>query len=421
MNKKIAALAVAAGTLAASAVVLAQDGNVRLYGRANLGLDSYSATGSTLGAANDFKSRYRVYDAGSRLGVQGTEELGSGLKAIVLMESGVNIDNGGTTGQSGTTNPYTGFLSSRIGHVGLQGGWGQLTFGKSNVWWGNGTIEQTGANYIAAGVPSFNGLLARGMNVGVTRVSNALQYSAAMSGMAVQVSYSPNAEAVQAAANSNNTDGQLWAATVQGQWGPIGAGFDWVKNKGNTPVAVPQAASTGQKLRAGWQYLPGGQISVLWVKSIQDNGGAAAVSASSTQVVTAATLTGLEGAGLVTDAAATSVTQTSWGLSWEHVFGNLQALAQWARVSQITGCVTAAKCANTGATAWTLGARYNLSKRTGVYVNYAVIRNEANYSMDFIGGWMTSASTGVPNVPGLPAGSVGADPRIFGVGVMHNF
>ncbi len=413
MNKKIAALAIVSGTLAVCAFALAQDGNVRIYGRANLGLDNYSATGATTNpAANDFKGRNRVYDAGSRLGIQGTEDLGGGLKAVLLMESGVNIDNGSNTGQSGTTNPYTGFLSSRIGHVGMQGSWGQLTFGKSNVWWGNGSMEQTSVNYLATGVPSFYGLLARGMNVGVTRVSNVVQYSAQMGGYAFQASYSPRAEAVQA---NGDTSGRLFGITAQGQWGPFGAGYDWVKDRGNSPAAGGTPASTGHKARAAWQYQPGGQISVIWVKSVQDNGGAGAVALG----LATATALGLT----PPDAAATSVTQTSWGLNWEHALGNWQALAQWAKVNHITGCVTAGLCDDTGATAWTLGARYNFSKRTGAYVNYAAIRNQSNYNMDFIGGWMTSAnvSAAVPGVPGLPAGSVGADPRIIGVGVMHNF
>ncbi len=416
MNKKTAALALGAGMLAASTVALAQDGNVRIYGRANLGLDNYSATGATAGPANDFKGRNRVYDAGSRLGIQGTEDLGGGLKAVLLMESGVNIDNGSNTGQSGTTNPYTGFLSSRIGHVGLQGGWGQLTFGKSNVWWGNGSMEQTSVNYLATGVPSFYGLLARGMNVGVTRVSNVVQYSAQMGGYAFQASYSPRAEAVQA---NGDTSGRLFGITAQGQWGPFGAGYDWVKDRGNSPAAGGTPASTGHKARAAWQYQPGGQISVIWVKSVQDNGGAAVIALGS--LFTRAQLQTLF--GLDADAAASRVTQTSWGLNWEHAFGNWQALAQWAKVNGITGCVTAGQCDNTKASAWTLGARYNFSKRTGAYVNYAQIRNDSNYSMDFIGGWMTSAnvSANLPGVPGLPTGSVGADPRIIGVGVMHNF
>ena len=443
MNNKLMALAVA-GALAAPAAAFAQSSNVTIYGRANLGLDSYSATGATAGPAFDYRSRNRIYDAGSRLGFTGSEDLGSGLKAIFLMESGVNIDNGGTTGQSGAPNANVGTLSSRVGHVGLESSsWGRLTFGKSHVWWGNGSIEQTGANYLSAAVPSFYGLLARGMNVGVQRVPNTVQYSAAMGGYALQVSYSPGGEAQSA---GNNTDGKLWAITAQGQWGPFAAGYDWTKQWGNTPpfsaacgtaTATPaqcaQPASTGHKLRAGWTYQPGGQISLLWVKSVQDNGGSTVIalntiSALGNNYPVVANLT-----AMVPDIRATNLTQTSWGLNWEHLFGNVQALAQWGKVNNITGCVTPVTatfrgCNDTNATSWLLGARYIVSKRTAFYANYATIKNGANYNMDYQGGWMSSASLTLPAAfggaafyPGLMPSSNGADPRMYGVGMMHNF
>jgi predicted porin len=410
MNKKLASLAVLAATLLVSAAAYSQE-ILRIYGRANLGVDRYSATGAT-NPAGDFKGRTRVYDAGSRLGFEGEENLGGGLKAIFLMESGVNIDSGGTVGQSGAPNPFTGFWSSRIGHVGLQGNWGRLTFGKSNVWWANGNMEQASVNYLASGVPTFYGLLGRGMNVGVTRVSNVIQYSALMGGYLFQVSYAPNGETAAAGAN---TDGRLVGVTAQGQWGPFGAGVDWVKNKGNKPTTTGDAAaSTGQKARAGWQYMPGAMVSVIWVKSIQDNGGAAVIATGQSAAV-------LQTFGLVADAAASRVQQTSWGVNWEQTFGNVQAIAQWAKVNDITGCITAGRCDDSGATSWMVGGRLNLSKRTGVYASYATIRNEANYNMDYLGGWMTSASTLGGQAPGLPGTSVGADPKMFGVGVMHNF
>jgi len=417
MNKKLMALAVA-GTLAAPVVALAQTSNVTIYGRASLGLDSYSATGATAGSAFDYKSRSRIYDAGSRLGFTGTEDLGNGLKAIFLMESGVNMDTGGTAGQSGSPNPNTGTLSSRVGHVGLESSsLGRLTFGRSHVWWGNGTIEQTGANYLATGLPQLYGLLGRGMNVGVSRQSNTLQYSAQMGGNALQVSYSPGGESQGAGAN---TDGRLWAVTLQGQWGAFGAGYDWTQVKGNSPAVGSQAASTGHKVRTGWTYQPGGQISLLWVKSVQDNGGFTVISTNNAAVANAL--------ALVPDITATSLSQTSWGLSWEHMFGNVQALAGWGKVNNITGCAITGRCDNTNATTWLLGARYIFSKRTAMYVNYASIQNASNYNMDYIGGWMTSASTTLPaalggsNIgPGLLPSSVGADPKLFGVGIMHNF
>jgi len=50
MKRKLLAVLVASA-LAAPVAALAQASNVQIYGRANLGLDNYSATGSTAGAA----------------------------------------------------------------------------------------------------------------------------------------------------------------------------------------------------------------------------------------------------------------------------------------------------------------------------------------------------------------------------------
>ena len=389
MNKKFIAVAVV-GAVVAPAVAFAQAGNVQIYGRANLGLDNYSATGSTAGAAGDLKSRNRIYDVGSRLGFRGAEDLGNGLKAVFLMESGVNVDSGGTTGQGGAVNVHTGTLSSRMGYVGLDGRWGSLRFGKQNVFWINGWIEPIGSTYVYTAVPSFTGGLGRGMSVGVNRVSNTMQYnSPKVGGINATVSYSPTGEAQPAAAN---TDGKLWGVSLLGTWGAFGARYDWVKNRANSPTIGSQAATTGQKVGVGWAYQPGARISLLWLKSVKENMGATTA-----------------------DAAATRLSQTAWGLSWEHLLGNVQALAQWGKTANVSGCVTAGACNDTNATAWQLGVRYVMSKRTAAYLTYNTVKNNSRYNMDYIAGGVTSAGSG------LGVGSVGADPRIVGVGIMHNF
>lgn len=423
MNKKLASLAVLAATLLVSTAALSQDA-VRIYGRLNLGLDRYSATGATAGSSADYRGRMRLYDAGSRLGFEGSEDLGGGVKAIFLIESGVNVDTGGVLGQSGAVNTFTGLWNSRIGHVGLQGPWGRLTFGRSNVWWGNGNMEQASVNYLASGNPSFYGLLGRGMNVNVQRVSNAFQYSALFGGHLLQVTYSPNGETVPA---GGETGGKLLAVTAVGQFGPVGVGYDWVKDQGNKPTAagVSTPASIGHKLRAGWEYMPGAMLSVIYVRSIQENGGAGGVLLSRTNALSPTTLTLLQNAGLVADASASRVQQNSVGFNVEQPLGNAIVMGQFARVNDMTGCVTTGSCDDTGATSYMVGARLNLSKRTAVYASYAQIRNEANYNMDYVGASMTSASTSVAalglTVQGLPLSSRGADPKMFGVGLMHNF
>ena len=395
MNKKLMAVAVA-GALAAPAAVFAQASNVQIYGKLNLGLDNYSATGSAAGAAGDLKRRTRVYDSSSRLGFRGTENLGGGLNAVFLMESGVAVDTGAALGQNGGATTSAGTLSSRVGHVGLQGGWGLLTFGKSNVWWGNGTQDLSALAYINASPGITTGTIGRGMGVGVTRVSNVVQYtSPVMGGMNAVVSYSPGRqEPVQANANA---DGKLWGVTLQGTWGQFAGGLDWVKDQANSPAVGSQKATTGTKLRGGWTYQPGASINLLWVRSKLTNGGAAPIQ------------------GGVVDATASSLEQDGWVINWDHLFGNVRALAHWGKLNNISGCQIAGRCDNTSMTGYMLAANYLFSKRTWMYLSYVQIRNDSNYNQDFVGGGYTAAAGG------LGLASLGADPRAVAIGMIHNF
>lgn len=393
MNKKLMALAVAS-TLATPVAAFAQASSVEIYGRANVGLDNYSATGSSRGSAFDLRGRNRIYDSFSRLGFRGSENLGGGLNAVFLIESGVNFDTGSGNGQSGQPNAATGTLGSRLGHVGLASrDWGQLTFGKSNVFWVNGPIEQIGANYVNLSAFVSSGIFGRGMGVGVARQNNVIQYtSPLMNGFGAVVSYMPNSEAQGA---GQNTDAKIWGVTLQRHVGAFPIGYDFAKSWASTPAVGSQAVTTGHKLRAGWAYQPGAMLGVLWLKTVKDNGAAGAQSV---------------------DAASSSLSQTAAGVTWEHYIGNVQALAQWFKIPNISGCVTAGACANTNAVQWMVGARYTLSKRTNVYLTYNAARNASNYNLDYAVAGMSSAAAG-----GLDATSSGADPRIWALGMMHNF
>lgn len=418
MNKKLMAVAVA-GALAVPVMAFAQASNVQIYGRVNSGFDNYRSSGATGGTAVDQKSRYRVFDFGSRLGFRGTENLGGGLNAVFLIESGFNADSGTagpvvSPGQAGATNTSTGTIGSRVAHVGLQGNWGLLTFGRSNVFWGNGRNDQTGANYTSGNTaPTFAGTFGRGMSVAVTRVSNLMQYtSPTFGGFNAVVSYSPNNQ--EAAVPGANADGKLWGLTLQGQFGPFIGGYDYVRNRSNAPAVGSAGSTTGNKLRAGWAYQPGAQVSLLYITTKLDNGGSAGAGSASpaapgTGGVAAAVAAQGTFAGIAADPS-TSVSQKAWGLNWEHVFGNIQALAQYLRVRDATGCTTVASCANTNANHFMLGGRYLFSKRTAAYLTMSQIRNDSRYNLDHLGGSYTSGTAGL-----------GADPRIWAIGVLHNF
>jgi predicted porin len=398
MNKKLMAAAVA-GVLVAPAA-FAQSSNVQLYGRINGGVDYYQAKGATVGGDNR-DGRMRVFDNSSRVGLRGTEDLGSGLKAIFQIETGVNVDNGsgGQVGQGGQANVSTGFWGTRDTYGGLQGGWGRVTYGRQSMYWANGVNAQFAANYINTEIPWTNGTnLGRvsGGGIVAARVSNTLQYtSPTWAGNNFTLSWSPSAqEAVQgqATAGAVDTDGMIWALTWRGTFGPVYAQIDYADVNGNT-VRATGIQQDGQLYKAGisWGYMPGARVGVIWVRTEQN----------------------LPSGGLTAN---NDVKKDGYTLNWEHTFGNIQAMAQYGWTGDIKGCAAAdaLTCQDTASKAWMIGARYLLSKRTWLYASYNQIDNENNVFIDYTGAAQSSTNQGV-SVP------YGADPRIFALGFFHHF
>jgi predicted porin len=414
MNKNVMALAVA-GVLAAPAA-FAQSSNVQLYGRANIGFDNYraeGASGGTLnngvsaGAGTDFKSRNRIFDNSSRVGLRGTEDLGNGLKAIFQIETGVNIDSGNNIGQTGSVaNASSGFWASRDSFAGIDSNFGRVTFGRQSIFWANGVNAQFAANYINREVPwadgSQLGRITRGTAgaSSITRVSNVVAYtSPTLYGLNATVSYSPGVqEAVQAnVPGGSDTDGRVWGATLRGEWGPWYGQLDWVDNKNNTPLApavTTQAELEAWKAGASFAYMPGARVGVIYVRTKSNNAQGLAVG--------------------------DWVKQDAWSVNWEHTFGNVQALAQYGWMGQMKDCdgtVAAGiiSCDDTKAKSWMVGARYLLSKRTWLYASYNEVKNKSNQFVDYQGASISSVANPSSN------GVLGADPRIWALGLFHAF
>lgn len=119
MKKSLLAFAVLS-TFAAAAS--AADTSVTLYGVVDVGTSVFSHA-----AAGD--SHKLAVDSGglatSRWGVKGTEDLGDGLSARFVLESGINAD----TGVAGKTTP-TQTLFDRRATVGLVGSFGSIDLGR---------------------------------------------------------------------------------------------------------------------------------------------------------------------------------------------------------------------------------------------------------------------------------------------------
>ena len=113
----LAALSLVAGTAAAQS-------SVTMYGIADVGVVHES--GNPAGAVNKLTSGV---SAGSRLGFRGVEDLGSGLAALFVLETGINYDTGGNAQLASAGNP-AGAAFGRQSFVGLRSGAGTLTMGR---------------------------------------------------------------------------------------------------------------------------------------------------------------------------------------------------------------------------------------------------------------------------------------------------
>jgi general bacterial porin, GBP family len=385
MNKKVMALAIA-GAFAVPAVALA---DASIYGRVNVGFDNYEATGSTAGSGADLKSRNRVFDSASRLGFRASEDLGGGLRAVMVLESGVNFDTGTVNGQNNQPNVSSGVFASRDSYGGLEGDWGRVSFGRQSVFWTNGVIAQSGANYVNVDVPmaTMGGGFGRVGGIG-TRINNTMMYTAPnVNGFSGYVSYSPQSEA---ASGGQSTDAVVEGLRVT-YTGRVNVQADWATNKTQSGLSAHRLQTTGTKLGVGFPYAPGAQISLIVGNNENKD------------------VSGTTGFSVAGD----TVKQTAIVLNWEQIFGNIQVMAMAGKLQKATGCTETATttCDNTEATSLMVGAKYLFSKKTGAYVTYNKTTNKDNQNIDYTAAGLTSANP-------LP---VGADPRILAVGVIQNF
>ncbi len=186
MKKNLIAIAVSGVFLtglahAADPVASGKDTNWQLYGVADIYVGKDSVGGAGVASAVDTTKLGAGGLSGSRLGFKGWQEVGPGLKADFVYETGVSVD--ATAASS---------LGNRQSYVGLTGGFGQVRFGRQytelnqitgavsvdgNIGWeGNG------------GKDGFTGTGAADDIIG-TRVDNALTYRNTMGPVTIGVQH----------------------------------------------------------------------------------------------------------------------------------------------------------------------------------------------------------------------------------------
>jgi len=409
MKKSLIALAALAATGA-----FAQS-TVTIYGRAHVAYDAqYSATGSVLGAAGDVKNRRRVADDGSRVGLRITEDLGGGLRAFSVIETGINLDstnagtpadgaagNGTSGGQSGVFNTGTGYFGSREAHVGIGNATAELRLGRQNVWWGMGPIEDVGANRISGGVGgSYSAASSGWLGAPAARMENTVQVIAgsATGGFAGSSIWFAHPNAAEKTGVGADAKAAAQGFTLRYITGPFAAQYDYGVNKNtfNDLTSTSNVDNKGAKLGLAYTYAPGSKAYFVNTAFSRDYS-VEATNATALSVTAAGALAGGKRK------------QSSNQIGVQHRMGALELHAQYVTQGNVKGY--SAELADSGSKAYALGARYELSKRTAITGSYNIINNGKANNMNISGGGQSSVGS-------LTAGS---DLKVMRASIQHQF
>ena len=341
--------------------------NVTVYGRLNTGLESLRSSDANASVAR--MSNYR-----SVLGFRGTEDLGGGLKAIFQIEGTLALDTG------------AGGLASRDTRVGLEGAAGTVFIGNWNLPYNTATASLDPFYPTTAGYMSImgNGAGATVNNTSDTssfdrRQQNSLHYwSPVWHGVQLRVARSAAEERPASGAKPYLNSGAV--VYEQGGWYATGAFESHHEYQG------PGSSDTGAKLGAA--YTAGATRVALVGEQLKYE---------------------LPGGTLKRRAAYVSVTHQAG----RHAFKFGIARAGDGKGSAPDGVQVGKvrKGADTGATHYTAGYDYLLSKRTTVFAFYTHLKNQRNASVDFAINGLGAAAGASP----------GATLKGVSLGLRHNF
>jgi GBP family porin len=362
MKKTLITLAVLA---AATGVAQAQS-SVVIYGTVDAGF--VSERGGVNGTVNKVDSGM---GSASRLGFKGTEDLGNGLSAIFLLESGFSVDNG--------QQDVSGTLFNRQAYVGLSSKTtGTLTLGRQYTPWYN-TLSKV-ADPFAVGYAGS----AKNLFPANTRTSNTVMYaSPSYNGFDGDIAYSTAANGNEDALSSKI--GRKIGASAGYSNGPLNARLAY-NNTSNDARNGNVVAETG----SGRNWLAAANYDFAVAKAyvaygvnkgvnsaIRNNGTVNAYSNPSAAFSTDST---------------TALIGTTVPLGQAGTF-----MASYIHVND-------KGVANADANQFALGYSYALSKRTSTYASIAKIsnKNDAGYTVG-------------------NNSNVGSGDKAVNVGVRHSF
>lgn len=345
--------------------------SVTLYGIIDTGIEYVTNNGPTKSSAVRVPSL--TASIPSRWGFRGKEDLGGGLSAVFVLESGFAPSTGALN--------QGGRLFGRQAYVGLSGRWGTISLGRqySQIYWAL-PGDTMGPNIYAAG--DLDPYLSQ------ARVDNAVAYTFTTSGLTVGATYSFGRNAVDPAA----------AGGCAGQ-----SPTDWRACKSMSAMVKYEAATWGVAAAFDRNYGGGGAGSPLPTSSLTDT---RAVIDGYVKFGTATIGAGYlhrinHGAQTATLFDAVS---NYWWLGGTYLPVPQIALdAQFGHIS--------VNSSSAGASVIAARAAYLLSKRSSVYVTVGHMFNERNATFTVDGGVLPPASTPLP----------GVDQTGVMVGVRHQF
>ena len=319
MKKSLLALSI----LGAFAGVAQAQTNVTMYGVADAGLVRLDN-----GAAKLSKLDSGIY-SGSRLGFKGTEDLGGGLQALFTLETGINIDTGGFSGN-------TAF--GRQAFVGLGGAFGTVKLGRQETF---GYFAQAAVDPFVIGLAGdstkfFGGAL---------RTNNTIKYETTnYSGFTAGVAHSFG-EQVLTGAPSTESNGADNSVSLQYGNGPI-----FVESFYEQSKALLPSSNRAKVFNIGGTYDFGvAKAHLMFDRVRNDASGAAGLNYRDVLV-------------------GTSIP-----------FGASTVLVDYIKRTD--------KFGSSDAKQYALGYTYSMSKRTTLYTSYSRTSNDGNVALGTVGGF----------------------------------
>jgi predicted porin len=380
MQRKLIVLAIAGALVAPAAMA---DGNVSIYGAANMSVDMTKD-----GAPTNGNSANKVSSNESFFGIKGSTDLGGGYTAVAQIESAIALDGTATAAAGVNTSAMTGSkLAARDSFLGLAGGFGTVLAG----------THDTPYKMATRGMDVFANTIADNRNLGTVhdiRLGNVLAYVSPKIANSVTIvgALVMGAENMNGAAAGSTKGSALSLAGMYGA-GPINASVAYQTiTIGSNNTGTLAANSLG--LGAGFVNAKLSAFKV-GVGFTQDQFGVNVVLERPT----------------ISVAGAASVSQTNLYLGAKFHVSSTDAIK--AAYGKAGSTATAGAPAN-GATQMSIGYDHNLGKGTTVYALYTKVSNNTN-------GTYGLGQTADGEITGAQPGVANSAPSAISVGMNYAF